>query len=57
VLAVVSLLLWFMTQDVRLPMVLVDEWSIVFALLLLIEFIGTKLTFNRKQEADEVYAQ
>jgi heme/copper-type cytochrome/quinol oxidase subunit 2 len=53
ILAIVSLILFLITQDMRLPMFWVDEWTIAFVLILVIELIGTRLTFNKKKENEE----
>jgi alternate signal-mediated exported protein len=45
--SIVSIILFVLTQDMRLPMVLVDVWTIVFAVILAVEIVLSKLTFPK----------
>jgi H+/gluconate symporter-like permease len=53
VLALIGVILFFLTQDTRLPLVLMDKWTVVFAGILCMELIGVRLTFRKKSENDE----
>jgi uncharacterized repeat protein (TIGR02543 family) len=51
ILTVASVLLFVLTQDVTLPMVWLDKWTIVFAVVLIAQIVSRKL--SRKTEKDE----
>jgi uncharacterized repeat protein (TIGR02543 family) len=49
VLAVISVIVFLLTEDWRNPMILVDRWTIVNAIILLLEIIALRLAFRKKQ--------
>lgn len=51
--AALSILLFLMTEDIRLPMVLVDKWTLPMVIILIISIILAYLTKNKKKEEDE----
>jgi hypothetical protein len=51
--SIVSIILFILTQDMRLPMVFIDIWTIVFALILAVEILFSKLTFPKKKAGEE----
>jgi uncharacterized repeat protein (TIGR02543 family) len=51
ILTVASVILFVLTQDVTLPMVWLDKWTIVFAVVLIAQIVARK--FSRKTEKDE----
>jgi hypothetical protein len=53
VVAVMGVLLFLFTEDMRLPMVLVDEWTIWMALLLLIEVVFSLVVVAGRDRRDE----
>ncbi|MDR0853532.1 MAG: InlB B-repeat-containing protein [Clostridiales Family XIII bacterium] len=52
-LAVVGVVLFMLTEDMTLPMVLLDKWTIANAIILLVEIVAVKLTFKRLDEEEE----
>jgi uncharacterized repeat protein (TIGR02543 family) len=59
--AILSVILFILTQDMRLPMVFFDFWSIFFAVFVILGIITTILTFKRetleKEEENDEYPQ
>jgi uncharacterized repeat protein (TIGR02543 family) len=53
ILAVISVIIFVLTQDMSLPMVLADVWTIVLALIFAAELIASKLAFPRKDENEK----
>ena len=51
--AILSVLLFLMTEDIRLPMVLVDKWTLPMIIILIISIILAYLTKNKKKEENE----
>jgi hypothetical protein len=54
VFAVVAVILFILTQDITLPMVILDKWSIVFALITVIEIICVARRRRKEEEEEEV---
>jgi hypothetical protein len=52
VLAALSVLIFIITQDVSLPMVLVDVWTIVLAVVFAAELVTAKIAFPKKEKED-----
>jgi uncharacterized repeat protein (TIGR02543 family) len=52
-LAVISVVLFILTQDTSMPMVLLDWWTIVFAVILAAEFAVTRRVFPRQKKDEE----
>jgi uncharacterized repeat protein (TIGR02543 family) len=48
ILAVISLVLFLLTQDTRMPMTWLDQWTIVFAIILILELVSIKFVFPGK---------
>jgi amino acid transporter len=48
--AIVSVVLFILTQDMSLTMKIFDEWSIAFAVIAIIGIIAARLTFSKKSE-------
>ncbi|MDR0854466.1 MAG: InlB B-repeat-containing protein [Clostridiales Family XIII bacterium] len=53
ILAVISVVIFVLTQDMSLPMVLADVWTIVLAFIFAAELIASKLAFPRKDENEK----
>ena len=51
--AILSIILFIMTEDMRLPMVLIDRWTLPMVLILLITIVLAGLTKNHKKEEEE----
>jgi heme/copper-type cytochrome/quinol oxidase subunit 2 len=51
--AVVGVLFFALTEDMTLLMVLVDQWTIVNAIILLIEIISVRMIFRTRREDEE----
>ncbi|MDR0853486.1 MAG: hypothetical protein LBN34_03885, partial [Clostridiales Family XIII bacterium] len=51
--AVFGIVLFIFTQDMRNPMVLIDWWTIAFAVLFVFELLFVKLTTKREKEEEE----
>ncbi len=51
--AVLSVMLFIMTEDIRLPMVLIDKWTIPMVIILIISIILAYLTKNKKKEDND----
>ena len=51
--AVLSVILFIMTEDIRLPMVLIDKWTIPMVIILIISIILAYLTRNKKKEDND----
>ncbi|MCL1970703.1 MAG: DUF5979 domain-containing protein [Candidatus Bathyarchaeota archaeon] len=45
---IAGIIVFFLTEDMKLPMILIDKWSIVNAVILLVEIIAIAFTFKRK---------
>jgi uncharacterized repeat protein (TIGR02543 family) len=52
--SLLGVLLFLFTEDMRLPMVLVDKWTIVNAIIIVFEIVATKLTLKKDKEEDDV---
>jgi hypothetical protein len=50
-LSIASIILFILTQDVTLPMVWLDKWTVVFAVVLIAQIVSRK--FCKKTEKDE----
>ena len=50
ILAIVGAVLFFLTEDMSLTMKWVDIWTVVNALILLLEILGITLVFKRERE-------
>ena len=53
VVAVLAVILFILTQDMRLPMVLVDFWTIAHVILLIGEIIALRAVYKKKDQEDE----
>ncbi|MDR0817596.1 MAG: hypothetical protein LBN35_03050, partial [Clostridiales Family XIII bacterium] len=53
VLSVLGVALFLFTQDMRLPMVLLDIWTIVFAVLFAAEIVFARLTGKKEKREEE----
>jgi len=51
VLGVVSIIVFLLTEDLSLKMGLVDRWTIVNAILFVVEFVAIILVFKHKKTA------
>jgi len=49
-LAIIGIVFFFLTEDIRLPMILVDRWTIVNAIILLVEIVAMVLVFKKVDE-------
>jgi hypothetical protein len=48
--AVVSIILFVLTQDMKLPMTFFDRWSVVFAIAAALGAISARMTFKKRHE-------
>jgi len=53
IMALAGIILFFITEDMRLPMVLVDRWTIVNAVIFIIEVIAVLFVFKKKKPDDD----
>jgi hypothetical protein len=53
ILALLAVLLFILTEDMRLPMVWVDKWTIWQAIIFILEIVSARLAFHKKEEEDE----
>jgi uncharacterized repeat protein (TIGR02543 family) len=53
VMAIVGVIVFVLTQDMSLPMVLVDKWTIVMAIIFALEFLFANRANRAPKEADE----
>jgi len=54
ILSIAGIIVFILTEDVTLPMVLVDKWTIVNAIILLAELIAIALTFRHTNKTETV---
>jgi uncharacterized repeat protein (TIGR02543 family) len=61
--AIINVLVFILTQDMRTPMVLVDWWTIVMLIIFIVEIVALRFVFKKAkkddkddQPRDEVYA-
>jgi len=57
IMAAAGIILFFITEDMRLLMVLVNRWTIVNAAIFIIEAVAVALTFKRKKDSDNNHRQ
>jgi membrane protein implicated in regulation of membrane protease activity len=48
--AIAACILFILTQDIRLPMVWMDRWTIVHAIIAVVELISIWMVFKRKKK-------
>jgi len=53
ILAVLAIILFILTEDMRLPMVMVDRWTILHAIILLLEIVALVFCFRRRRYDDD----
>jgi len=53
--AVAGIMVFIFTQNIRLPIVLVDRWTIVNALILTVEIIAVVFCIRRRRDTDDDY--
>lgn len=53
IVSIASIVIFFLTEDMRLPMRFVDKWSILMALLTILEILLAYLALKKKKEEDE----
>ena len=53
IMAIAGVLIFILTQDMRLPMVIVDRWSILNAIILAAEIVAVVHSFKRKQHISD----
>ena len=51
--AILSIILFIMTEDMSLPMILIDRWTLPMVLILIITIVLAVLTKNKKKEEEE----
>ncbi|MCL2172495.1 MAG: InlB B-repeat-containing protein [Candidatus Bathyarchaeota archaeon] len=54
VMGIVGIIVFILTEDMSRPMVLVDKWTIVNAIIFIVELIAIALTFKRKNKTKTV---
>ena len=55
--AIVSVVVFILTEDMRLPMVLVDRWTLLMAIIALIQVVVALISKKKHGEAEEVEEQ
>ena len=55
VMAVVGIVIFILTENMRLPIVLVDRWTIVSTVILVMEIVASVLCFRRREDTDDDY--
>jgi len=55
VMAVAGIVVFILTEDMRLPMVLVDRWTIVNAIILAVEIVAVVFCIRRRKDTDDDY--
>ena len=55
--SVVGVLFFFLTEDVRLPMTIVDQWTVISLLIFIVVVITAVLAFERKEGGHKVFKQ
>jgi len=53
IMAIAGVILFILTEDMRLPMVLVDRWSILNATILTLEVVAVVFSLKRKQHVSD----
>jgi len=53
VLAVIAIILFILTEDIRLPMVFVDRWTIFHVIIMLVQIVATILAVRKKDITEE----
>lgn len=53
VIALVSLIAFIITEDMTLPMILIDKWTIMMALILLVQCVNLYLTKKWKEDSED----
>jgi len=53
--AVVGFVVFILTQNIHLPLVLVDRWTIVNAVILAMEIVAVMLCIRRRKDTDDDY--
>ena len=53
VMAIVGIVVFILTEDIRLPMVFVDKWTIVNAIILAVEIVAVVFCFKRRKDSDD----
>jgi len=53
ILAIAAILVFILTQDMRLPMCLFDWWTIIHAILFIMEILAMAITFKHDKEKRE----
>ena len=50
IMAVAGVIVFILTEDMRLPMVLTDSWTILSAVIFVIGIVGAVLAFKKEKE-------
>lgn len=53
IIAIISVIVFLITEDITLPMVLVDKWTILMIIILIINIIITILSRKKEEEKEE----
>jgi len=53
IMAIAGVILFILTEDMRLPMVLVDKWTILNAIILAVEIVAVVFSSKRKQHNND----
>jgi hypothetical protein len=54
IMALLGVVVFVLTQDMAQPMVLVDWWTIINAVILIVEAIAVMLLFRKVEEEEEL---
>ena len=57
VVAIISVVVFILTEDMRLPMVLIDRWTLLMAIIALIQVVVALISKKKYEEAEEVEEQ
>jgi len=55
IMAIIAVIVYILTEDMRLPMVLIDRWTLIHAIILTIEIVAVILAFRRGEYNDYNY--
>jgi len=54
IMAIIGILVFILTQDMRLPMILADRWTLIHVIIIIIELVAVVFAF-RRTEFNEYY--
>jgi len=55
IMAIIAVIVYILTEDMRLPMMLIDRWTLIHAVILTIEIVAVILAFRRGEYNEYSY--